>query len=180
MKLIALTGLPRSGKDTIAEYLGRRYGYARLAFADPLKKAASVLLGRPLSEMEGADGFDREAVLPEWGFTTRWFLQVLGTECLREQVRPDFWVQRMRNTIQNQRVLGVSSRFVITDCRFPNEVEMVHSLSGVVVEVTRPGTVASVHRSDWGVTADITLANSGGVLDLHSAVDDLVNNYGFA
>lgn len=174
MKLIGLTGLPRTGKDTTATYLCERYGYVRRAFATPLKEAAAALLGREVWEMEGAQGFDREAMLPEWGFTTRWFLQVLGTECLRQQVREDFWVQRMRNSLK------CLTRVVITDVRFPNEVEMVHSFGGVVVEVTRPGTVASGHVSDRGVPADLILENAGTVLDLHSTIDDLVNTYGFA
>lgn len=34
---IALTGKLRAGKDTVAEYLMERYGYARYAFGDGVK-----------------------------------------------------------------------------------------------------------------------------------------------
>lgn len=174
MKLIALTGLPRSGKDTVAEHLVARHSFVRRAFATPLKAAAAILLGREVWEMEGQHGFDREAVLPEWGFTTRWFLQVFGTEAMRHQIRDDFWLVKMRNSLA-----GVE-RAVITDVRFPNEVELVHSLGGIVVEITRPGCVRSGHVSDKGVPADRTLANEGTVLDLHTHVDELVRAYGIA
>lgn len=36
--VIGLHGLPRVGKDTIAEYLAERHGFTRLAFADELKE----------------------------------------------------------------------------------------------------------------------------------------------
>ena len=90
MKLIGLTGLPRSGKDTFAQRLVLTHMYARRAFATPLKAAAAILLGHEVWEMEGQGGFDRDAILPEWGFSTREFLQKFGTECLRNQIRKDF------------------------------------------------------------------------------------------
>ena len=36
-KIIALTGIARSGKDTTADYLVQKYGYVRLAYADIMK-----------------------------------------------------------------------------------------------------------------------------------------------
>ena len=36
-KIIALTGIARSGKDTTADYLVQKYGYIRLAYADIMK-----------------------------------------------------------------------------------------------------------------------------------------------
>jgi hypothetical protein len=167
MKLIGLTGLPRSGKDTFAERLVDNHNFQSFAFAKPLKAAAAVLLNRTVSEMEGKKGFDREAILPEWNFTTRWFLQILGTECMRNIVHPDFWIQHMRNRLE-----GVQ-RAVITDVRFPNEAELVHELGGVVIEIRRPGVTRSGHSSDAGVVADDYVENTAGVLDLWHEADSL-------
>lgn len=36
-KIIAVTGIARSGKDTTADYLVQKYGYVRLAYADIMK-----------------------------------------------------------------------------------------------------------------------------------------------
>ncbi len=146
MRLIALTGLPRSGKDTLAGFLQGHY-FVRLAFADPLKDAAAVLLGLERWKMNGEQNFDREAVLPEWGFSTRDFLQRFGTEVMRENFGQDFWLKHMRGRIGH-------GNYVITDCRFENEAALVHELGGIVVEVRRPGCVKSGHISDAGVTAD--------------------------
>lgn len=42
MKVIAISGYKRSGKDTIAEHLVNQYGFTRVSFADPLKDSASI------------------------------------------------------------------------------------------------------------------------------------------
>ena len=36
--VIGLCGYPRSGKDAVAQYLAK-YGYQRVSFADPLRRA---------------------------------------------------------------------------------------------------------------------------------------------
>lgn len=41
MKVIAISGYKRSGKDTIADYLVKNYGFSRVSFADPLKDLCS-------------------------------------------------------------------------------------------------------------------------------------------
>lgn len=177
VNLIAFTGLPRSGKDSAADWLVL-HGYVRRAFSDPLKDAAAILLGREPWEMRGEQGFDREAVLTEWGFSTRDFLQRFGTEAMRNNFGADFWIKHMRN-----RIAGVE-RVVITDCRFDNEVELVHELGGIVVEIRRPGAaISSAHVSDKGVAADLVLDNNDTMpqfaekigklmLEYHAAIDE--------
>ena len=168
MRLVALTGLPRSGKDTVAAFLAGHY-FNRLAFAEPLKQAAAILLGRPVGEMNGDNGFDREAVLPEWGFTTRDFLRRFGTEAMRNNFGEDFWLKHMRN-----RLTGVHGKYVITDCRFPNEAALVRDLGGIVVEIVRPGCVKSNHASDAGAgLPDVLIFNDGTLEDLRRQVDSL-------
>ena len=154
MKLIAFTGLPRSGKDTAAGYLIDRHGFQRVQFSEPLKQAAAILLGRPLSQMHGYQDFDRELIMPEWGFSIRYFLQRLGTEVMRENFGADFWVKLMRNRLKD-----AAGDFVITDLRFENEAAMVRDLGGTVVQVWRPGVKGSSHVSDAGVIADVTVHN---------------------
>lgn len=167
MKLIALTGLPRAGKDAFADRLVSGHGYTRLQFSAPLKEAAAILLGRPVSQMRGEDGFDREAILPEWGFSTREFLQKFGTECLRNVIRQDFWVLRMMRSIQQAYPLPV----VITDCRFENEAALVRDAGGTIIEIRRPGITRSAHTSDNGVEADNILMNDGTLEDLRKLAD---------
>jgi len=165
MKLIGLTGLPRCGKDTFAERLVGHHGYVRRAFATPLKAAAAILLGREVWEMEGQQGFDRDAILPEWGFSTRDFLQKLGTECLRNQIRQDFWIKKMLNSMR------MSDSIVITDVRFTNEAKLVRDLGGTIIGIARPGLVRSSHVSDAPIAADAIVLNDAGINELWAEAD---------
>jgi hypothetical protein len=172
MKLIAFTGLPRSGKDTAAERLARRWNYRILRFSDPLKEAAAILLRRPEWQMRGDLGFDREAVMPEWGFSVRYFLQRFGTEAMRDNFGADFWVKLMR-----ARLAGMD-RVVITDCRFENEAKMVRELGGIVAEIYRPACAGSSHISDAGISlVDWTIDNSSTPHDFYTRLDAVVHHY---
>lgn len=164
MKLIAFTGRPRSGKDTAANYLAQNHGYAKRSFATPLKEAASILLDRPLWQVHGEDGFDREAILPEWGFSMRWFLQRVGTECLRQQIAEDFWLRRLENT------LAPGGSYVITDCRFDNERDFIAMLGGTIIEIRRRTSIASEHVSEKGTHAHYSISNDGTLDELYEKV----------
>lgn len=41
--LIGMTGLKRSGKDTVANYLVKKYGYTRKAYGDKLKEVVHIM-----------------------------------------------------------------------------------------------------------------------------------------
>lgn len=177
IKLIAFTGLPRSGKDSAADWLCM-HGYVRLAFAHPLKDAAAILLGRPAHECYGLCDFDREAVMPEWGFSMRDFLQRFGTEAMRNNFGQDFWNKHMRNRIAALTMNGATHRaVVITDCRFENEAALVREFDGIVVEIRRPGLVASAHVSDAGVVPDVVVDNDGTLPQFAEKIGKLMLEY---
>ncbi len=170
MMLIAFSGLPRAGKDTAADWL-EMHGYKRRKFAEPLKRAAAVLLNREFWEMDGQQGFDRDAILPEWGFSTRDFLQRFGTEVMRQNFGQDFWLKHM-----TMRLAGLE-RAVITDCRFENEAALVRSLGGIVVGIDRPGLVPSGHASDAGVIVDCVVTNDGTLPQFAEKIGKLMTEY---
>lgn len=165
MKLIGLTGQPRSGKDTFAKHLVENHGYKHRAFATPLKAAAAILLGREVWEMNGENDFDRESILPEWGFSTREFLQKFGTECLRNQIREDFWIQAMLNSLR------MTDKVVITDVRFPNEAKLVRDMGGKLIEIWRPGAVGNNHISNQHLAPDYVVRNLGTLMELWEHAD---------
>lgn len=80
------------------------------------------------------------AAIREWGLkihepgpmTGREVMQFAGTEIFRKMYQ-DVWAQSTVN-----RILKDGSKFaVITDCRFPNEVEAVQKAGGKVIRFTR-------------------------------------------
>lgn len=52
MKVIAISGWKRSGKDTIAEQLIKEHSFKRVAFADPLKDSVAQEFGIPRSHCD--------------------------------------------------------------------------------------------------------------------------------
>jgi hypothetical protein len=48
----------------------------------------------------------------------------------------DFWVIKLKNYMQS----NPNQNYVITDVRFQNEIQFVHSMNGILVEVQREVT----------------------------------------
>ena len=85
--------------------------------------------------------------------TPRLLLQVIGTECIRDKVHPNAWVNALfadykyeihRSEVPT-RAAGfidqhVYPNWIITDMRFPNELEAVKSRGGITIRVNRPYT----------------------------------------
>ena len=125
---IALTGLLRSGKDSVADYLVRQYGYTRFAFGDELKSYAH--------ELFGGDPASKPRELYQW------FGQAM------RQRDPNIWVRKCFEDIRNYRgvyeieyAAGFVSnplRPVITDLRQPNEYERCRAEGYVIIRVTAP------------------------------------------
>jgi len=158
-KLIGLTGYKGSGKDTVALVLNR-YGYQRVAFADPLKAIAAVL---------GWNGDKAETPRCEHCgmLQGRELLQVLGTEGVRENIRDDAWL------LAAERAISHHDLVVITDVRFPNEAEFVRAHGGEVWRVIRPGHAGDGHASETSqklIRADLVLNNHGSLADLEDTV----------
>ena len=85
--------------------------------------------------------------------TPRLLFQIIGTECIRDKVHPNAWVNALfadykyeihRSEVPT-RAAGfidqhVYPNWIITDMRFPNELEAVKSRGGITIRVNRPYT----------------------------------------
>ncbi len=172
MKLIGITGLARSGKDTVAHYLWAVHEYTRIAFADPLKLAAQNIFG--LTDDQTWKGDLKEVVIPYWGMSPRQIFQLLGTEAVKGTFGEDTWCKRWELSYS---LLSGTDNIVVPDVRTDMEAALLRSLGGVIVELTRndsglSGSTAA-HSSENGLStfADYDIANNGTIQDLHDAVD---------
>lgn len=187
MKLVGLTGVARSGKDTVGGYMVSHYDFLQYAFANPIRKVASAMFGLPENVFEG-DNEDREVPDPFWGISPREMLQKIGTEGARDVFGQDIWVKhahRYWSTLKASRDLDnyklsapVPWRgVVITDVRFDNEAKWIQEQGGIVLSIERPGvTAVNEHRSENGVHKDhIThhIVNDRTQEDLRSRVCEL-------
>lgn len=173
--LIGITGRAGSGKDTVAEHLREAYGFEPMAFADPLKEAASAMFNVPLWYFHDRDL--KEVILPEWEMSPRHMAQRLGTEAVRGTFGQDFWIKRW---IQEYHTIPTGIDIVVTDVRFNNEAQAIRDMGGLVLHISRPGEVAldssaAVHASEAGVSyfssRDKTIINDGTIGDLYRKVD---------
>ena len=139
--IIGLVGFIGSGKDTAADYLVNFHGFRRESFASSLKDAVASVFGWDRMMLEGrttqsrewreqrdawwSDRLDRE-------ITPRWVLQHWGTEVIREGFHNDMWIASLENKIRTSK-----DSIVITDCRFPNEIQAIQAQGGKIIWVQR-------------------------------------------
>ena len=165
---VCLMGKAGSGKDSVAEYLTKKKGFQRMAFADPLRDI--IQLSFVLDHDSVWDRVKREQPLIfalQW--TVRKLLQFIGTELFRNQIFEPIWVRNLRQRLEP------GTNYVITDARFPNEIKGMKEHFGenvLFVEVRRPGYEGKDvgipnHESEKHVLiSDIIIENDGTLNEL--------------
>ena len=152
-RIIGLGSRARVGKDWAAEFLIRHYGeknVAKIAFADQLK----VDLFQLIHERTGVNVFSptdtqKKLIRP---------LLVAYGEMMRG-VREDYWVDQAfaRASVMDEALI------VITDCRYPNEVDVLKKRGGVYfdIEANVPFANASEAKNSplCRAMADVTITN---------------------
>ena len=133
--IIVLAGRRGSGKDTAADYLVEKHGYTRISFADIPKKAVSVMFGWPMEMLDGKTAesrFEREQVDEWWSKELDQevipveMLKYFATELVRDHFNQRMWVLAIKRRI----TLTPEVKFVISDGRFFEELELVKELGG--------------------------------------------------
>ena len=109
-------------------------------------------------------------------YTVRKLLQRIGTEAIRNQIHPNAWVNALfADYIEvidcspnPARTAGINVRsqgypnWIITDTRFPNEVNAIKDRNGILIRINR----------DWRLSAVTDLENGGTANDF---IDDQLN-----
>jgi hypothetical protein len=153
--IIALGGLKRSGKDTFAGILAAvaksrpNLTPHRIAFAEPLRRAAAAAYDVPVAEF--SDDSLKDVIHPAWGITRRQMLINVG-EAMRG-VDADHWTKLLTRRIDpTQAVAGQFSRcrplYIVTDLRRPNEAKALLDLGATLVLVVRDGVVWDGHETE--------------------------------
>jgi FMN phosphatase YigB (HAD superfamily) len=127
LELYGFSGKMGTGKNYIAEKLFKAMLPTKntviLALADHFKV-----------ECCAKDGVDYNRVFGEKDGETRKLLQKRGTEEGRAVYGEDIWTRTLEIWIRRHHETGVE-RVIITDLRFPNEVEWVKSLGGMTFRI---------------------------------------------
>lgn len=169
-------------------------------FAGKLKEVASILTGISIHKFEDQD-FKKTFLSEEWDryisgpyngeqkhrMTVRELLQKVGTECMRDCLHENVWVNALfadyECTHADQAPNGLDcSNWIITDCRFPNEAQAVKAHGGVVIRVERPIQEKGTHPSetaldDWSF--DHVISNDGTLEELLLKVQQLMKDLNY-
>ena len=210
--IIGFVGFIGSGKDTAADYLVNFHGFRRDSFANTLKDAVAAVFGWDRTLLEGRTKEAREwreQVDPWWAerlnmpnLTPRWVLQYWGTEVCRQGFHDDIWIASLENKMRR-----TTDNIVISDVRFPNEINAIHRAGGKVVRVIRgpdpewyqdawnmnqgPNNMnwaiskmkmdrLKIHASEtaWvGKNIDLEIDNNGTINDLFNQIKNLVEDH---
>ena len=184
-------------------------------FAGKLKTIASLLTGIPVDKFEDQE-FKKTNLSDEWStvsglstrhkvrkdMTVRDLLQKLGTECMRnclhenvwvnalfaDYKRPSHWENRFYDEVNKkglagrEEVWGDYPNWIITDMRFPNEMEAIVARGGITIRVVRPdlhsfNSMLLSHASERALDNakfDYEIINNGSLEDLVVKVRDIL------
>ena len=171
--IIGICGFIGSGKDTVADYLVNFHEFRRESFANTLKDAVSAVFGWDRILLEGRTKEAREwreqvdlwwanrLGLPD--LTPRWILQFWGTEVCRKSFHDDIWIASVENKLRNSK-----DNVVISDCRFPNEIQSIKNAGGLVIRVSRgnePEWYRSAEIVNKGPTRNLSWASNKAMLE---------------
>ena len=159
-------------------------------FAGKLKTVASLLTSIPVEKFEDQE-FKQKHMGLQWKMTYREFLQKLGTEAMRNGLHTNVWVNALFADYKPEST-GYNyfyPQWVITDMRFPNEMEAVEEREGLTIRVVRSfnhkmgsketGTLdlTPLHPSETALddaVFDYEIINDGTIEDLVEKVREIL------
>jgi thymidine kinase len=173
-KIIGLVGKMQSGKTTVSGMILDNLSNqpaVRTAFANHLK------------EMIFAAGLCTADEL--WTTKTefsRLMMQKIGTEIIRKQVDPNFWIKKMVEEINTWKTSNPENlTIVIDEVRFINEAAMVKMFNGILIKIVRPSIEQNKeenkHLSEIEqdlILPDFEIINDGNLEELQQKVKEIL------
>lgn len=119
--------------------------------------------------------------------TVRGLLQKLGTEAMRNVIHPNIHVNALFADYKMGPHTGITRdlkypKWIISDVRFPNEAQAIKDRGGIIIRINRPEPMSlrgdikrhssEISLDDW--IFDVTINNSGSLLDLEETMKDLL------
>ena len=151
-------------------------------FAGKLKNIVAELLSCNVNDLESED-FKNSKIdylsSEDKIITPRYLLQYLGTDVLRNSIHEDIHVNMLLNELKSSQNANTLA-FIITDLRFPNELDAIKQLGGVAIRINRNEVnkvvSTSLHESETALDNaefDCTIDNNGTFEELFFKVQKL-------
>lgn len=176
MKIIAFGYKSRVGKDTAAKFLinylrVNRQGLKveRVGFADKIKAVCADLFGLQHRIYYENHPNERKTLVPSVGKTVE-DIWIEVASAMRSVYR-DVWLDYIFRVSEAVDVL------VVTDLRFPEEVERIQSLGGICVKIVKSDVVDRSKKLDYALDGfdswDEVIHNEGTLGELYGRVVDI-------
>lgn len=186
--LIGISGHIGSGKSSTADYLIKKYGFQERTFAGPLKEACRALFLLSDEQLYGSQE-QKATADPRWyGASPRSILQFVGTDLLRNRLDEimsglgnDVFIHNFRIWYSEFMAQGAHP-VVVSDVRFPNEVDAIRSFGGKICRISRNQRCvhASNHSSETSmldIKADYEIDNNGTIEQLYDQLDIIMKDF---
>lgn len=175
--LIGLHGISRSGKDSVASILVRKYGFRQIALANAIR---SLLLKLdPLLEDDSGNVHSMQGLwhdsYKDWDIVKAVsresveYMIRLG-QGARDIIGEDVWLSA---AFPGMMYFHSDGNVVVSDVRQPNEVEFIQRKGGELWYIERPSLGTESRGMDGllkEVTFDATIINSGTLDNLETTV----------
>ncbi len=197
-------------------------------FASALKQMVCILIGCTMKQLEDQK-FKGSILGPEWNYlyiqhslgntkvpatakyreilpngtiqvmTVRELLQLVGTDCMRDHLHPNTWVNALFSSYygwdlhttqipQDSEKIPPVSKWLITDVRFPNEVEAIKERGGILIRIDRSSCYTSMesskHESETALDTynqwDYRISNEVSLFELYESAKFLVEKFNLA
>lgn len=139
--IIGLSGKSGSGKDTMANFIGKHAKYQcwKCAIALPLKRLVGFMAGEKLERVDPLfindcyDFPDNNKYLQEYGMTIRDLMIKVGRG-IGSELGSLYFVSKSLKNVENQ-IHDPESIVIVPDVRFFREAEVIKRKGGVMVRI---------------------------------------------
>lgn len=176
--IILINGLPRAGKDTVADMIIQLKGYKKVSFATPMKKIISETFGISLQDLElfknSPSTFDVRFSNKSTNF--REILQRFGSEGMKPLFGDSVWADLTYKKIKESN----ENNFVVPDFRFmveyqqPKNTNVISLLVKDKRELPLEGHASDVELYQNNFKFDYCIENTGTLQELEQKVLEFI------
>ena len=181
-KIIAVCGLKRSGKDTIANYIKNKYRYKHCKISAPLKQCIKTLFKLSDDELELNN---KDCIHSKWNIEPRVMMDFIGTHVFQYEIQKilpyvgrNFWINHLLDEFTSSEE---NNKIVISDLRFKHELVELQKHGVFVIKVInkknddlKQNYISETEICD--LIPDYEIYNDTDIHTLYSKIDEIFSN----
>lgn len=175
-KIIAVTGLKRSGKDSICNFISEKYGHKHVKISSKLKSILKMTFDLTDEDMEQSQ---KDMIHPKLGVSPRTLMDFFGTHVFQYELNKilptvgrTFWIDDLLSKVT------IDDQIVISDLRFRHEEEILKNYPDcLILRVNRKTVTQSEYSSEKEIASihvDYEIDNDASLQSLYETVDNIL------